>query len=349
MILVLSNWDFGANNSPERIARALALNGRKVLYARNPLSIFKYPRVKHYQIAPNLNYFDTRFWGLRVGQTFLARYQWHHVAHTMERHAESFGDEISQVLFHNVFSYHGKPLLQRFKLNGLKLIHINVDVTDAKENADLADLVLSIPPLSCQSLKSKLGDKVIQIPQCGPLEIQDDESTHEAMTHLDGINTPILTYLGVPSSRLNLDVLMAIMRRNPQWTLVHFGGHPIIDLPNVMALPWMPASSLNQVLARTNVGIMPYNCADQMQHGCVPLKIFDYFARGIPVVTTPIDYAKYIANLVYVGTDVETFESGICEALGENVESPVRVSRKLLAAKHNPMLVGREIIRAITN
>jgi hypothetical protein len=80
---------------------------------------------------------------------------------------------------------------------------------------------------------------------------------------------------------------------------------------------------------------MLYDCAIPKNLHCVPLKLFDYFARGMPVVSTPIAFLKEYQELVYVGSTAAELSSAISAALLEPIESAKRASRIALAEEHS--------------
>jgi hypothetical protein len=67
----------------------------------------------------------------------------------------------------------------------------------------------------------------------------------------------------------------------------------------------------------------------------VPLKLFDYFSRGLPVVSTPIACLQEYKHLVYLGgTAKELADATLC-ALREPGDSPKKESRRAIARRHS--------------
>ena len=80
---------------------------------------------------------------------------------------------------------------------------------------------------------------------------------------------------------------------------------------------------------------MPYDRSHPKNLHCVPLKIFDYFALGMPVVSTPIVAVREYADLVYLGATPNEFAEAISFALKEPIDSPKRAKRMTVARDHS--------------
>jgi hypothetical protein len=80
---------------------------------------------------------------------------------------------------------------------------------------------------------------------------------------------------------------------------------------------------------------MPYYCYDEQALHCVPLKLLDYFAFGIPVVSTPIVHLWDYEDLIYFGDTAEELALAVKAALSEPIDSPKRTARVEIARKHS--------------
>jgi glycosyltransferase involved in cell wall biosynthesis len=80
---------------------------------------------------------------------------------------------------------------------------------------------------------------------------------------------------------------------------------------------------------------MPYDCHQDFNLHCVPLKLFEYFAVGIPVVSTPIIHLWEYGDLVYLGDTAQELAVAIEAALNEPVDSPKRARRMAIAREHS--------------
>jgi glycosyltransferase involved in cell wall biosynthesis len=125
------------------------------------------------------------------------------------------------------------------------------------------------------------------------------------------------------------------LSRHPDWQFLHFGSSPQLSLPNEHVLPWRSRLGLAEVLKSLNIGFMPYDCEAPKNLHCVPLKLFDYFAIGLPVVSTPITFLRELEDLVYLGSTPVELEDAISRALAEPDDSPKKALRFAVARKHS--------------
>ena len=127
-----------------------------------------------------------------------------------------------------------------------------------------------------------------------------------------------------------------ILAEHPEWQFLSFGGTTKwLPLANEHVLPWCSQDEIPAVLEALDVGFMPYDCTNPKNLHCVPLKLFDYFSRGIPVVSTPIVHLREYGNLVYVGATANELADAVSQALAERPESPNRAARMAIARKHS--------------
>jgi glycosyltransferase involved in cell wall biosynthesis len=86
---------------------------------------------------------------------------------------------------------------------------------------------------------------------------------------------------------------------------------------------------LPEVLARANVGIIPFEDCDLVR-STSPIKMYEYLAAGLPVVTTPIPEAEALAapGILRVATTAEGFASALEDSLsGGMVEERQEIAK----------------------
>jgi GT2 family glycosyltransferase/SAM-dependent methyltransferase len=106
---------------------------------------------------------------------------------------------------------------------------------------------------------------------------------------------PILGYYGALASWLDVDLLEAAARLRPDWSFVLVGiqlaDAPSLEalerLPNVFVLPPQPYRDIPAVLACFDVAFIPF-VVNEITHATSPLKLFEYFAGGKPVISSPM-------------------------------------------------------------
>jgi hypothetical protein len=340
--IVISGWTWEASNVPERMASALALAGSRVLYCENPASFFRtvrpFSEVEKGVFAFGLQHFGHRLNSFPILQRFQAKLLTAEILNTAAR----------LQLNNPVFIYpHGDyclPLCREFKRRGFQLIHICMDyeLDLVVEHVRESDLALIIPRVAFEKLREEFGAKVRKIPQFSYVDESDGQTSPGLLesSELSRIPKPRLGHLGGLAGRLSLPLLRETLARHPEWQFISFDSEKRLALPNEHILPWRSREDLGSILAGLNVGFMPYDCTTPKNLHCVPLKLFDYFALGMPVVSTPIVFLQEqeYKDLVYLGGTPEELADSISRALVEPVDSPKKAGRIAVAREHS---IGR--------
>jgi hypothetical protein len=334
--IVLSGWTWEANNVPERMAHALAHGGARVLYCEKPISLFKDSAKPLKEVEKGLFVLGLTFFAQRLNSfPAVRRFQTEFVLKQILRNAE-----ILQLKNPLLVYPHGDflPLIADFKQRGFPLINICMDyeLSIMMDHVRLSDLTLVIPLAAYRDLKSEFGDKIKRIPQFASQAIEAIKKETSEVNELSGIGRPRLGYLGDLTDRISYSLLSDILAMHPEWEFIAFGSPGRIRLPNVHILPWRPLRQLEIVLKQLDIGFMPYDSSPKNMH-CVPLKLFDYFAHGLPVVATPIDYLREpeFHGLVYLGSTADELAKAISLALSEPADSPKKDKRMAVARDHS--------------
>ena len=162
---------------------------------------------------------------------------------------------------------------------------------------------------------------------------QPDPADQAAIPH------PRLGWFGVIDERLDLDLLAAVARRRPDWSIVLVGPvakideASIPDLPNVHRLGQKSYEELPAYLAGWDVAIMPF-ARNEATAFISPTKTPEYLAGGRPVVSTSItDVVRpYGANgLVRIADDADAFEAACEAAMAEDDRTRIRAADSFLA------------------
>jgi glycosyltransferase involved in cell wall biosynthesis len=82
-------------------------------------------------------------------------------------------------------------------------------------------------------------------------------------------------------------------------------------------------------MASFDVALIPFK-QGAVARASDPIKIYEYFCFGTPVVTTPVSDVERISDLLYIARDAQQFVDGIQAALLEAPE-PLRSRRKQYA------------------
>jgi glycosyltransferase involved in cell wall biosynthesis len=118
----------------------------------------------------------------------------------------------------------------------------------------------------------------------------------------------VVGFAGAVSWRVDTALVEGIARRRPGWTIVLVGRVtvPLPRLANLLVVGDQPYDDLPGWVHRFGVGIVPYTDA-AFNRASFPLKVFDYLASGVPVVTTPLPALRDLVPCVRLAGDVDEF------------------------------------------
>jgi glycosyltransferase involved in cell wall biosynthesis len=159
---------------------------------------------------------------------------------------------------------------------------------------------------------------------------------------LRAIKPPRLGYSGLIGDRLNFEMLREVALRNPRWSLVFLGQvllskmseawRALCSLPNVHYLGQVPPNQVPHFLKGFQVGLMPY-LQDNHSEFISPLKLYDYMAAGLPVVSVDIPAAHEFSQHIHLAESPGDFSQKVRAALADS--SPDRrLARRAIAAQH---------------
>jgi glycosyltransferase involved in cell wall biosynthesis len=344
--IVFSTWDWDTFNVPERIALALSLRGFRVLYCDMPVSRMRSHGKPLRQIHDGIHGFGPEYLGERFDKLpALSRWQWNDVGRQIWKHATALGMENPIFLYSHV--KHLAPLLRTMHAHGCPLVHICMDYPEAYqyELIALSDRTLVIPEAVTYKLRARYGNKIFSIPQS--IHFRDPGSPASErpsqVPEIANLPQPRLGYLGPIFGRLNLPLLREVLEMHPDWHFICFGDSSAVDLPNVHGVAWRNPNELPDYVRSLDIGLMPYDCFEEKNLHCVPLKLFDYFAAGLPVVSTPVISLWGYSELIYFGETGHDFASAVECALREPKDSPQRAQRIAVAHEHSTEVLSRRL------
>lgn len=156
---------------------------------------------------------------------------------------------------------------------------------------------------------------------------------------LVGIPAPIIGYAGVIQHRIDLKLLQQIAEKNPNKSFVFVGiVWPDVDqsklqkLPNVYFLGQKPYNELPRYITHFHIGIIPHK-VDPFTKSMNPLKLYEYLACGLPVVSTPVAGLEMFPGMVRIASDSDYFSQQIDEALATDSQEQ-RLMRKAAVKPH---------------
>jgi glycosyltransferase involved in cell wall biosynthesis len=142
---------------------------------------------------------------------------------------------------------------------------------------------------------------------------------------------PVVGYIGALESWFDIEAIERSAFLNPNCCFLLAGRidfKPIKRLkaiPNVDLVGEIPYSRVPELLSRFRVALIPFriNPLTKMTN---PIKLYEYFSFGLPVVTTPLPEVQAMGDLVYVGKTPTDFALQVTRALQE--DDPTRPARR---------------------
>jgi len=147
-----------------------------------------------------------------------------------------------------------------------------------------------------------------------------DQSTR-VPPEIAALPKPVIGFFGLLADWVDLDMIGALARARPQWSFVLVGKiqidlQPVRNLKNVHIVGQQPYSDLPRYCRGFDVGLIPFRMNELTL--CVnPLKLREYLAAGLPVVSTPLPEVVRYQGVVHIAVTKEGFLQEIEAALNE--------------------------------
>jgi glycosyltransferase involved in cell wall biosynthesis len=275
-------------------------------------------------------------------------------------------EKISSFYFLNVFSpFYGLTFPASFKPS----LHLYYSVDNMAESeyvkkhgpyleeayARKADTVLA----TSSTLKNKMSqftDNVELLANAADFTLFNKAAKEELRKphELSSMQKPVVIYTGNICDRINYDLLIEITRRKDELTLVMVGPVNTAD-PRIQELKrsdnvhFAGRKNLDELpafLQYADCAIIPFKMND-LTASIYPLKVNEYLASGIPVVSTPFSQdLMSFADVVALRENPESFVDGIIDEIRQNSDEK-RHSRILKASQNTWQKRAEEFKRII--
>jgi glycosyltransferase involved in cell wall biosynthesis len=136
---------------------------------------------------------------------------------------------------------------------------------------------------------------------------------------LKAIRRPIFGYMGVTADYVDLPLLAQAARAQPDWSWVLLGDvrcnvSALAGLKNVHVLGGRPYEQLPAYCRGFDVGLIPFRM-NRLTRSVNPIKLREYLAAGLPVVSAPLDAVKPYAPAVQFAETLPDFLAACRRAL----------------------------------
>jgi glycosyltransferase involved in cell wall biosynthesis len=160
---------------------------------------------------------------------------------------------------------------------------------------------------------------------------------------MERLHRPRVAFHGaIVATKLDVGLLVTLARLRPEWSFALVGptgaGDPATDVsalerePNIHLLGARAYEALPAILRGADAAIIPY-AINQLTRSIFPMKVYEYLAAGLPVVTTPLPALAGVEGLE-AAADAESMAAALDRELA--ADSPERrTERSRAAARHS--------------
>ena len=150
---------------------------------------------------------------------------------------------------------------------------------------------------------------------------------------------PAAGYVGALDSWFDTEAVRQAALQNPQCRFL-IAGRPeyapverLSELANVELVGEIPYRHVPEFLARLRVALIPF-AITPLTLMTNPIKLYEYFSLGLPVVSSPLPETQAMGDLVYIGSTPADFAQQVSRALEEE-DASRRARRREVAARES--------------
>lgn len=214
----------------------------------------------------------------------------------------------------------------------------DVDAIRRSERAliDAADVVVACSIPLRDQLRARGADPLYLPHACDPDSLAAPGPVPDDIASLP---RPIVGYVGSLNFRIDVGMLDAARRAAGSGTVLVVGGAfgppPSAEAASFLAQPGVVSTGhrgpdlLTSYLAALDVGLVPY-AAGPFNRKSFPIKVLQYLAAGVPVVSTANGATDELGDAVTVAEDPAAFETAVSRALSDNGDT-ARTARRAIA------------------
>jgi len=140
---------------------------------------------------------------------------------------------------------------------------------------------------------------------------QARRETTEIAQELKGLPSPIVGFWGLIHEWIDLDLLQLVATRHPEWSVVLVGKvgvdcSALRRMPNVHLMGTRSYESLPGFARGFTAAMLPFK-VNRLTDSVNPIKLREYLAAGLPVVSTALPEVLQFAGVVRIGATPEEF------------------------------------------
>ncbi len=187
---------------------------------------------------------------------------------------------------------------------------------------------------------SRTHARMVSLPNAGDADFfRCRAATLPVPADIAAVPGPRVGFVGAIFRWLDFGLMAQVMKSMPEVNFVFIGPvenwqrlTALTELANFHHLGIKPYSEVAAYVAAFDVCVCPFK-TDDVGQAVDPVKVYDYFALGKPVVTTRIREMAKLQPLAYVADSPEQFSQCIRQALAER--NPELTARRVEHARAN--------------
>jgi glycosyltransferase involved in cell wall biosynthesis len=162
------------------------------------------------------------------------------------------------------------------------------------------------------------------------------ESGHFSPAEPESGQPPVIGYFGALAGWFDGSWIAEAARAHPEWRFQLIGRieDPSLErlrrYPNIELTGEVPYARLPGLARRFSAGVIPFRI-DRLTSSVDPIKVYEYFACGLPVVSSRLSELARFGDLVKMADDAAAFVRLLEAALGE--DSAELRARRMAAAR----------------
>ena len=181
------------------------------------------------------------------------------------------------------------------------------------------------------------------------------------IAYFEKLKKPILCYLGIMHTKIDFDLLRYISSNNQDWTLLLVGKKwfktphkedkkkflDLIKQENVVYCKEVKRELVSYYLSCADVCLIPFKNMQINYVTSAPLKLFEYFAAGKPVVATDLGREYRYPEMIRTATTYDGFCEQIKKAIPESKDQVLIRKRRKIAEENSWAEKVRQMMQII--
>lgn len=193
---------------------------------------------------------------------------------------------------------------------------------DEKELCRKSDLVITTS-MALQDAKKGWNPNTLLVPH-GVEFTHFNRAVTEAFPcpgELISIPRPRLGFFGLIRDWVDVDLLAKVATKRPEWHFVLIGDADSSaditqyrSIPNMHFLGRKKYDDLPAFCRHFDIGLIPFKVND-LTHAVNPIKLREYLAAGLPVISTPMPEVKQYSHFVEMINSPKEFEAAVIKCM----------------------------------